>query len=747
MRAPSLTLLSAGIALAGLSNSVFSASDANFQLEEVVVMAQKQLESLQEAPVTVTVLNQESMGNYQLRNAQELAAMTPNMQMLGSNGDSQLVLGMRGVTQSDYSPNGTGAIALYVDEVYMGATPLASGVQLFDIERVEMLLGPQGTLFGKNATGGAVNILTIAPNLEENGGYLGLGLGNYQHQNINGAYNVVMSDKLAGRIAFTHTKNDGFVDNKYPGGENPSQINESALRASFLYEDESYTAVLRLHKSRSRAVHSSIMMIEADDGVANGGVGIGNTGYSRGDLGFHDVSSNRTEQKEFDLQGLNLTVNYDLSETYTLTSITSFDDAEYFVPEDADGSPWRLLEDDFSAKTQQFSQDLRLTADDGGDFRYMVGLYYNTDTTDGETRFRWLADSGDGSQPLANNCEDTFFLGCYYANSYKQTRKTLAAYFHSSYQITDALGLTAGLRYTKDTTKVKDYNSYYGQAQNSFGQAADGPALGSLGLDGRSETISDSNVSGKLGLDWFVNDDVMVYGAFSTGYRGSAFNGFAFDPSEFSSVAPEKLTSWEVGVKTTLQDGRTRLNIAAFHYSYENQQFLIFDNGLQTLLNAGESEIKGMEIQLTTRATEKLYINAGIGLLDAQYQEMSYAGADLSGNTLPSSPDMNANLSVDYDLWQGDDVAIGLHYDGTYNSKQYFEPFNDNRLAQESYALHNVRVNISLADESHHVGVFVKNLTDKEYVTYSVDLSGDWNGMFFFRGAPRTFGLDYKFNF
>ena len=744
MSKASLTPLAASLLLIGLSHQ--SMAQSNFVLEEVVVTAQKKTESLQEVPVSVSVLGQDSLGNLKFRNTQEIASQAPNVQMLGSNGDAQLVLGMRGITQSDYSPNGTGAVALYVDEVYMGATPLASGVQLFDVERIEMLLGPQGTLYGKNATGGAVNIISTRPKMDSTSGYLNLGLGDYGLRNMAGAIDGMLSENWGARLAFTSTENDGLVENKLAGADDQSQIKESAFRLSLQYENENVSALLRLHNSRSRANHSGILLIEADGGAENGGVGLGNTGYGRDNLGFHESEVNRVEEKEFDLSGVNLTINYELDE-YTITSITSYDDAEYFVPEDADGSPYHLLEDDFRAVTTQFAQDFRLTTNFDGNFNFITGLYYSNDETDGETRFRWLSDFGDTTQPLPNDCLDTFFLGCYYSNSYKQTRDTKAAYFHSTYQLTDDLTLTAGLRYTKDGIEIEDYTSWLGEAQNSFDQVEDGPSLGSLGLDGRNDEINDTNTSGKIGLDWFVNSDVMIYGSYSTGYRGSAFNGFAFDPSEFSSVKPEELKAWEIGFKSTLQNGRTRLNGAIFHYTYENQQFLIFDGGLQTLLNAGESEITGLELQVTSQLTDKLKFNAGIGYLDAQYTTMSYAGIDLSGNTLPSAPETNVNVSLDYDLWQSERAWVQLHYDASYVSKQYFEPFNDDRLSQSGYVVHNLRLNVAVEDEEHALGLYIKNVADKEYAVYSVDLVADWNGLFFFRGAPRTFGVDYKYSF
>lgn len=739
-----------GIAMASLSFQSISAESEkkdDLALEKIVVTAQKKVENIQSVPVSVIALGLDDLGNMKMRNTQEIVSQAPNVQMLGSNGDAQLVLGMRGVTQSDYSPNGSGAVALYVDEVYMGATPLASGVQLFDIERIEMLLGPQGTLYGKNTTGGAANIMTTRPQMNGTSGYIDLGVGNFGYTTVTGALDMELADNWGARFAFTSSENDGFVDNKLPNTENPSQINEQALRFTLAYEDDDLDATFRVHQSRSRANHSSILLLEADGGVENGGGGIGNSGYGRNNLGFHDTETNRVEEKEFDLSGVNLTLNYYDIDDYTLTSITSYDNGEYFVPEDPDGSPYRLLEDDFKAQTKQFTQDFRISSDFVGPFNFIAGLYYSSDTTDGETRYRWLADFGDGTQPLPNTCEDTFFFGCYYSNKYEQTRTTKAAYLHSTYQLTDDISLTMGLRHTRDSIKVEDYQSWYGEAQNSFDQTQDGPSLGSLGLDGVNEKIDDSNTSGKIGVDWTIDDDLMVYASYSTGYRGSAFNGFAFAQEEFTSVKPEELSAWEIGFKSTLQNGRTRLNGAMFNYTYENQQFLIFDAGLQSLLNAGESEIQGLELQLITQATEKLTINAGIGLLDAEYVELDYAGTDLSGNTLPSAPKVNINVMLDYDLWQSGSLWVQLHYDGNYISKQYFEPFNDNRLDQPAYTIHNARINFSFEDEAHKVGLYVKNLTDEEYATYSVDLTADWNGLFFFRGAPRTFGIDYKYTF
>jgi iron complex outermembrane receptor protein len=365
MKSFPLNPISLGLVAASPSFSASSVEETssttvenNLVLETIIVTAQKKVQNIQTVPVSVIALGRDDLSNMKMRNTQEIVSQAPNVQMLGSNGDAQLVLGMRGVTQSDYSPNGSGAVALYVDEVYMGATPLAAGVQLFDIERIEMLLGPQGTLYGKNTTGGAVNIMTTKPQMDGISGYIDVGLGNFGFQTVTGAIDTEISDNWGARFAFTSSENDGFVDNKLPDTENPSQINESAIRFSLAYQTDGLDAIFRLHNSSSRANHSSILLLEADEGVENGGIGIGNTGYGRKDIGFHDTESNRVEEKEFDLTGANLTINYGIDD-FTITSITSYDDGEYFVPEDPDGSPYHLLEDDFYARTNQFTQDLR----------------------------------------------------------------------------------------------------------------------------------------------------------------------------------------------------------------------------------------------------------------------------------------------------------------------------------------------------------------------------------------------------
>jgi iron complex outermembrane recepter protein len=717
-------------------------------LEEIVVTAEKKSESLQNVPVAVTVIGHEALESLKLRSVMDVAAEAPNLQMLGSNGDAQIVLAMRGVAQSDYSPNGTGPVALYLDEVYMGLTPLASGVQLFDMDRVEMLFGPQGTLYGKNATGGAVNLVTTKPQLKGTSGYAEVGVGNYSTLHLAGALDLELNDRLGTRFAFTSTRNDGFVKNLLPNTPNQSQIGEWAARWSFLYKGEGWDGLLAIDKSRTRAHHSGILLAEQSPD------GLGFTGYTRAAnrLGFWETQSNRVQDKRFDLTGARMTLNVKLG-AHTLTSITAYHDADFFIPEDADGSPWKTLEDDFYAKAKQFAQELRLTSEYTGPFGFIAGLYYSHDTIDGATRYRWFADGGDGTQPLPNNCDQDplYFLGCYYSNSYEQTRSSTAAYVNTTWQLTDSAKLTAGLRYTHDKLAMNDYRGWYGQANNSFGVNVDGPPLTQFAsnfLQGASDTQTDSNVSGKVGLDWHVTPATLLYASVSTGYRGSGFNGFAFQLIEFTKAQPEKLRAAEVGFKATLAGGRVRLNGSAFDYDYKNQQFLFFDpaTGTQRLLNAGRSKIRGLELQTTAQLGSRVLVNAGVGLLDAVYDELTLGASNLAGNRLPSSPKASASGSVDYDLWSEGATSVKFRYDVNYVAKQYFEPYNVDALAQGGYTLHNARLALDLGDGRHEIGIYGKNLGNKEYAVYSVDLSG-WNGRYFFRGQPRTVGADYRYKF
>ncbi len=741
-------ILTAAVAtlLTTQGNAQAPAADSEAGLAEIVVTAQKKSESLQRVPVAIAVLGADQLQDITLHNVQDVASYAPNVQLLASNGDAQLVLAMRGVAQSDYSPNGTPAVALYVDEVYMGATPLSSGVQIFDVERVEMLYGPQGTLYGKNTTGGAVNLISVKPKMQGTSGYVDLSYGNYNEARTDGALDVQLGERWGTRVAVTGVHNDGYVKDLHPGTPNPSQLGQWAARWSLLYKGDGFDATLTLDKSGTNAHHSSILLVEESS------AGIGFTGYTRAanHLAFQETQSERVQNKQFDMTGARLTVNAELG-PYTVTSITSLYDAGYFVPEDADGSPYRLLEDDFHARTQQFTQDLRMASNFKGPLGFILGAFYSSDTTDGASKYRWLADAGDGTQPLPNACTEAggWFAGCYYANAYEQKRSSLAGYFHSTYQLADDWKLTAGLRYTSDHIEVDNYHSYAGQAPNSFGITQDGPPIASLQhhfITGLNDRQNDSNVSGKLGLDWQASPTALLYANYSTGYRGSAFNGFAFQPVEFSKVAPEKLRATEAGFKTTLAGGRARINGAAFNYSYTNQQFLDFENGVQTLRNAGKSKIYGLELTATLQATDRLVANLGVGLLHATYEQLSLGGVNLAGNRLPSAPQQTANAALDYDVWSGGGSRVRAHYDGNYVSKQYFEPFNDNRLDQGGYMLHNGRVSLEFGGGRQEVGLYGKNLLNKEYATYSVNLDG-WNAKFFFRGLPRTYGLDYKYKF
>ena len=738
--------VTAFVVLLGMAPSPARADGAI--LEEVVVTAQKKSESLQNVPLSVTAIGREALEELKLRNAMDIVALAPNVQMLGSNGDAQLVLAMRGVAQSDYSPNGTGAVALYLDEVYMGLTPLASGVQLFDMDRVEMLLGPQGTLYGKNATGGAVNLITTKPQLKGTSGYAEVGAGNYGTLRLGAALDVQLADGFGTRFAYTSLHNTGFVENLRPDTPNQSQIGEWAARWSFLYKGQGYDATLEIDKSRTRARHSGILLIEESP------AGLGFTGYTRAarKLSYQQTESNRAVDKRFDLGGARLTLNATLGR-FTLTSISAYHQGDYFIPEDADGSPWKTLEDDFFAKTRQFTQDLRLTSNLDGPFNFIAGLYYSHDATDGATRYRWFADGGDGTQPLPNVCDNdpNYFLGCYYSNSYQQTRTSYAGYANSTYQFSETLKLTAGLRYTHDDIAMDGYRGWYGQANNSFGINADGPPLARFAgnfLNGRSDSQGDANVSGKLGLDWHATPDLMLYASYSTGYRGSAYNGFAFQLVEFTKVKPEKLAATEIGFKSTLAGGRIRLDGAVFDYDYRNQQFLYFDplTGTQKLLNAGKSKIKGLELQATTQLGSRLLLNAGVGLLDATYTQLLLGTTDLAGRRLPSAPRTTFDLAADVDVWHGRGAALKFRYDVNYNSKQYFEPVNEDRLSQGGYAIHNARLALDLGEGRHQIGVYSKNVANKDYAVYSVNLDG-WNGLYFFRGFPRTLGADYRYKF
>jgi len=633
---------------------------------EIVITATKRAERLQDVPISVSAIGGDQLQKSRVTNADDLVTKVANLQLTSIVGDNTPIFALRGVSMSDYSLNQSSPVATYYDEVYKGNFAFL-GVAMYDLERVEVLRGPQGTLYGKNTTGGAVNLISRAPELGETSGYLNFGYGNYNRMDASGAINVPMGDKAAARVAFSFARADGWFKNQLPGEPDLAGVREYAVRASVLLEpSDGVRFVLRGSTSYQNPRNYGIYAQPAD--------------VNRPGLGKREIEANVTERRRARTYSLALTGNIDVSDTLTVTSITSWDKGKLSFYEDTDGTATELLEIPYYDKANQFAQDLRLTSDTGGPFDFILGAYYNREKVFNSTTFEIAKDvDSDGVPGVTDaDCAIGLPLGCLFANSFNQVKKSFALYTDMNYDISESITLRGGLRYTHDTGRQTDFES------NALGP--NGVLVVNL-IPPSNLKYSTDNISGKIGLDYKLADGNLLYAHYSRGYRASSFNAQAFfDPSELSIAKPEKVNAYEIGAKTQFAGRSVTLNLAAFYYDYRNQQFINVDpvTAAQTLLNIDKSRIMGGEAELSVRASDMISLRAGVGLLDSKIKKGTVSGVDVAGNELSNAPSLTFNGGVDLTVMDSDSGKLSLHGDVSYSSSQYFEVLNVPRLQQGS---------------------------------------------------------------
>ena len=703
------------------------AADAGF--EEIVVTATKRAEKLQDIPISIAAIGGDTLAQSRVTQADELVTKIPNLQLTSTVGDNTPIFALRGVSMSDYSLNQASPVATYYDEVYKGNFALL-GVAMYDLERVEVLRGPQGTLYGKNTTGGAVNLISRSAKLGASDGYVNVGYGNYNRFDASGAKNFAINDTLAARIAFTYSKADGWFENVVPGKKDLAGVDEWGVRASVLWEpNDSMKWVLRASTSLQTPTNYGIYAEPAAS--------------VRAGLSTRQIAANIDKTRYARTQSVALTGTIDVGSNLTLTSITSYDKGILDFYEDTDGQSNELLEVPYYDNASQVAQDLRLTSDFSGPFNFILGAYFNRESVFNRSAFEIGKDiDSDGLPGVTDaDCAIGLPLGCIFQNEFSQKKKSFALYTDASYELSDALTLRGGLRFTDDKGE-----------QTGFRSDALGPnrVLVATLIPPTSLSYKKTNVSGKIGLDYKLADDRLLYANFSRGYRANSFNAQAFfDPSEVSVAKPETVDAFEVGIKSQWADRRVTLNAAAFSYKYTNQQFLNIDpnTAAQTLLNLPESRITGAELELTARASDAITLRAGLGLLDAKVKKGIVSGVDVKDNSLSNAPKMTFNGGIDADVWQDNEGSLSAHVDVAYSASQYFEVINVPRLQQGSYTLLNAHLDWESADGKWTAAVWGKNLADKFYHTSRVDLLAGFGFDYNHIGAPRTFGISAGMKF
>jgi iron complex outermembrane receptor protein len=721
-------------------------------VEELIVTAQRRAEALSSVPIAVTAMTGEALARQRIFTASDLATVTPNLQAVSTVGEETPIFALRGVAMSDYSLNQSAPVATYFDEVYKGNFALL-GVALYDLDRVEVLRGPQGTLYGKNTTGGAVNLVARRPDFGPASGELSLGVGNYNRREASGAVQASTNDILAGRLAFTYAKADGWFKNRSPGQGDLNGTDEYGVRLSVLFRpSDKAEFILRASISDQTPNNYGVLAQPGPDGIGAGVYSlfhsfapalVPQTDDFRVGLGNRELTSSFTPKRKNRTDSVALTATFTLPHDLKLISVSSWDKGSLTVPEDTDGSHLQVLSIDYSANVEQVAEDIRIQSNGAGPFNFTLGAYYNRERLTNATSEAFYNDLDVNLDGVLNveDCIDGLPLGCRFANSFRQIKTSWAIYGDSAYALTDQLKMRVGLRYSHDEGRQEDFIS---QAMGTDGIVIANLIPGDAADLGATTNLSFSKgeVSGKLGLDYTTAAGSLAYASYSRGYRASGFNAQAFfDPSELTVSLPETVDALEAGWKSHLFDRRVQLNAAAFWYGYHNQQFIDASPDLtQRLLNLPRSTIYGGELEIVARPVGTLTLTGSLGLLRSRIDEGVVQGVSVVGNRLPNAPELTFTGMADWDAFRVGQVAVGAHVKWSHVSDQEFDSRNQPSIHGSSYDTVDGSITLAPDPANWQVAVWGKNLANVDYYTSRLDGSG-LGFIYNHINPPRTYGV------
>ncbi|HEU4627969.1 MAG TPA: TonB-dependent receptor [Steroidobacteraceae bacterium] len=743
-----VAILLAGAGTAALAN-------AQGALEEVVVTAQKREQRSQDVPIPITAFSADALRELSVTDSNEVAQHTPGLNFgapVGQGNNPSLTL--RGVGLNDFNDNNESPVAVYVDEIYSAA--LASQTfQLFDIDRVEVLRGPQGTLFGRNTTGGLLHFVSNRPTRELSGNAQ-LDLGRFDDVQFQGAISGPLTDGIQGRLAVARHKDDGYFRNAFkPGGDPRNETDSYAYRGMLNFDlAEKAHLLLNVHGGENDVL-AAVYKHQGTSGVTDPACSatdpeLDGFGYCDSGKDIWSGAYDRRGPLKVRTIGGYIHLDWDLP-IGQLVSISSLENLDKFHQEDTDASPNNFVAPTFTVDSQQWSQEIRL-AHDSERLHWVAGLYY----------FHWKAD---GTQILTLPFLQEFGLtttAFVLDTQFRQKLDSYSGFGNVEIPLSSSVNLIAGLRYTNER---KTYN--YVQVDRDGGvleSAGLPPEPGLVVLDFRSGApgVGDLNkldkdaVSGKIGINWKPRDDVMLFADVSRGFKSGGFNsGFVTPPTLPSgepdlSVIPyknETLTAYQLGVKSSWVGGKLRVNATAFHYSYDDLQALTFVGVSSFITNASNATIDGGEIEIETSPTENLHARLGVSLLDATADQVTdSSGEVLRDRRMVLAPRSNVTGLVRYSYPAGP----GLWYvqaDAVYESPHFFDIKNQPVSRQAGYTLINGRVGFTTADGKYEVALWGKNLSNKQYDIYTFDFTGSFGFNQRMVGNPRWYGLELVANF
>jgi iron complex outermembrane receptor protein len=673
-------------------------------LEEVTVTAQKREQNVQDVGISITSMTGEQLTALGYANTSDIVSQTPSMRMLAFS-PSLTVFSIRGVSQNDFADHYEPPVAVFVDEAYVSSQGAVNSL-LFDIDRVEVLRGPQGTLFGRNATGGLVHYVSRKPSSEPDG-YVQVTAGQFSQANVEAAVGGPLGERLSARIAAAYVSNDGWLDNRT--GTDINRNRDLAYRLQLAYRAGDATdLLLSLHGSNNDDLsggYSHSTLVADADGL---GVVVPVTSNPYGTCGGCDLLGYRNTGDVWhqghdrigflkrDINGATLRITSEFA-GLDFTSVTDYLRMNKTFGSDSDASPNDLLTFDTDQTLDQASQELRLSGS-ADRTRWVAGVYLLY--IDAEN----LAAAGIG----------TLFTPRFVSQAnYTLTTKSAAAFGQLERDLSSSVTLTAGARYTADR-KEMDY-----LLTDNFGGSV--PFNEAVYPSLAKKTYK--NVSAKLALDWRVREDVLLFAGINRGNKSGSFSAPIFQPFAPESLPhdEEVLTSYEVGAKTTWAEGRLRVNASAFYYDYQDYQAFFLAQLSQAIANR-DANVRGVELEIVATPVDGLDLSLGVSHLDGTVQDVRLPAGRVADRDMPMTPSLGLNALARYTVpFLGG--RLSLQADATYSSSFNFYVVNPPQAQEPSYTVVNARLGFTSADERWEAALAVRNLGNEEYRMYTNDIS------------------------
>ena len=618
---------------------------------------------------------------------------------------------IRGIGLNDYAANNNPAAGIYVDDVYL-VSPAMLTFGMFDLERVEVLKGPQGTLFGRNTTAGTINFISKKPT-EELDGYFTLDLGNYERIMAEGAIGGSFTDTLSARFAIqTVQQGEGFQTNRL-NGEKIGEVDRTSARGELSWKpSDDVDVLLSVNGGTDK---SDVWLIKIDNPF---------TAEDDGDTDPYRSGASNDPHMDLDTAGANLTVNWSMSDALTLTSVTGYQDFSRFHVEDRDASSLIMLDGTFDNQIDQFSQEVRLTSV-GDNLVLIGGAFYGEDSVD--TRDEFLAT--DLLALLGLPGVDVI------GNEYQQDTTSMALFLHSEWSFSEDWKLTAGARYTDES---KDFAGAY---TFLIAGGTEIPLYPDV-----VDSYDTDNVSGKIGLDYTGIEDTLLYASVSRGFKSGGFQGqLSFDPAALQPFGDEEVLAYEVGMKSRLAGNSLEFNASVFFYDYEDMQFYggLFDSPVGVLFgiaNIGDAEIKGAEADIWWRPTEGFDLRFGLGYLDTEITNSVVDGV-ATGSELPNSPEFTFSSMARYEWALSGSLVAEVAVMADFQDDVTYDIVRAPPQAIEgSYWLYDARIGLGAENGRWNVALWGKNLADEEYRTQVTNSSVGYGETW---GMPRTYGLTF----